>query len=159
MYSTAGHRQQRWTKHNPQQVANNQGTEAKKGRERNLLNYQTWKFKVWKFKLNMNFKKSASWWTYRAKGLIHFGQKHNFCEMWSCELSFLSYISHKVIQGSTAATQSADRTKLSNKKIQQVSFAMCSSIRFVPSTDTALSNDTRTSTKCWKVWQLTYRRY
>ena len=34
MYSTAGHRQQRWTKHNPQQVAKNQPTEAKLGREK-----------------------------------------------------------------------------------------------------------------------------
>ena len=34
MYSTAGHRQQRWTKHNPQQVAKNQPTEAKKGTEK-----------------------------------------------------------------------------------------------------------------------------
>ena len=34
MYSTAGHRQQHWTKHNPQQVAKNQPTEAKLGREK-----------------------------------------------------------------------------------------------------------------------------
>ena len=38
MYSTAGHRQQRWTKHNPQQVAKNQPTEAKMGeRKKNPL--------------------------------------------------------------------------------------------------------------------------
>ena len=47
MYSTAGHRQQRWTKHNPQQVAKNQPTEAKKGTEKKpLLNYQTCKFSL-----------------------------------------------------------------------------------------------------------------
>ena len=30
MYSTAGHRQERWTKHNPQQAAQNQPREAQK---------------------------------------------------------------------------------------------------------------------------------
>jgi len=37
MHSTAGHRQQRWTKHNQQQAAKNQPTEAKKEREKNPL--------------------------------------------------------------------------------------------------------------------------
>ena len=48
MCSTAGHRQQRWTKHSPQQVAKNQPTEAKLGREKKktLLSYQTWKFSL-----------------------------------------------------------------------------------------------------------------
>ena len=41
MYSTAGHRQQRRTKHGPQQAAHNQLT-----KKTQLLNYQTWKFTV-----------------------------------------------------------------------------------------------------------------
>jgi len=43
MYSTAGHRQKHQTKHNPQQAAKDQPTEAQK---KQLLSYQTWKFKV-----------------------------------------------------------------------------------------------------------------
>jgi hypothetical protein len=53
----------------------------------------------------MNFKKSASWWPYRAKNLIHFWQTHNFCERLSCDWSFLSSSPHKVMQDSNAAIQ------------------------------------------------------
>ena len=51
MYSTAGDRQKGRTKHNPQQAAKNPPMEAQK--KKKLLNYQTWKFTVWKNKLNM----------------------------------------------------------------------------------------------------------
>jgi hypothetical protein len=44
MYSTAGHKQKHQTKHNPQQAARNQPTEAQKNHQH--LNYQTWKFTV-----------------------------------------------------------------------------------------------------------------
>jgi len=43
MSSTAGHKQKNQTKHNPQQAAQNQPTEAQK---RNPLNYRTWKFSL-----------------------------------------------------------------------------------------------------------------
>jgi hypothetical protein len=39
-------------------------------------------------KFNMNFRKSTSCWPYRAKGLIHFWQIHNFCERLSHDWSF-----------------------------------------------------------------------
>jgi hypothetical protein len=36
---------------------------------------------------------------------------------------------------------------------------MCKSELYIHSADTALSNDSRTSTNFWKIWQLTYSRY
>jgi len=39
------------------------------------------------------------------------------------------------------------------------SFEMCTAKLYGHSTDTALSIDTRTNTKYWKVWQLTYNGY
>ena len=44
-------------------------------------------------------------------------------------------------------------------RIQQYSFAMCTAKLYGHSTDTALSIDTRTNTKCWKVQQLTDSGY
>jgi len=100
------HRQEHRTKHSPQQAEKNPPKEAQEKHQ--LLNYQTWKFTVWKKKMNVS--KSASWWPKRLKDLIHFSQIHNFCEWLSCDWSFLSSIPHKVMQDSTAAIQSEDST-------------------------------------------------
>jgi len=63
------------------------------------------------------------------------------------------------MEDSTAAIQSEDSTKLRDIRIQQYSFEMHTTKLYVHSTDTALSNDTGTNTKYWKVWQLTYSGY
>ena len=62
-------------------------------------------------------------------------------------------------QHSTAAIQSAKSTKLPDIRIQQYSFDMCTAKLYGHCTDTALSDDTGTNTKYWKVQQLTYNGY
>ena len=64
--------------------------------------------------------------------------------------AFFSCIPHNVMQESCGAIQSTESTKLSDIKIQQNSFEMWTSKLYVPYSDTAFSNDTRTSTKYWK---------
>jgi len=44
-------------------------------------------------------------------------------------------------------------------RIQHYSFEMCTAKLYRHSTDNALSNGTRTNTKCWEVWQLTDSQY
>jgi hypothetical protein len=74
MYSTACHRQKCGTKHNPEKPSGqNQPTHAQK---KKLLNYQNLKFTDQKNKLSMDFSQSASWWSYKAKCIIHFWQTH-----------------------------------------------------------------------------------
>ena len=63
------------------------------------------------------------------------------------------------MQDSTAAIQSDDSTQLPNIRIQQNSYEMCTAKLYGHSTDNALSIDTRTNTKYWKVQQLTYNGY
>jgi hypothetical protein len=63
------------------------------------------------------------------------------------------------MQDSAAAIQSEGSTKLPEIRIQQYSFEMCTAELYRHSSDTALSIDTRTNTKYWKVWQLTYSGY
>ena len=58
MYSTAGHKQKRRTKHNPQQAAQNQPTEAQK--KKPTLKLPKFVIQSLKNKFNINFSKSAS---------------------------------------------------------------------------------------------------
>jgi hypothetical protein len=51
------------------------------------------------------------------------------------------------------------RKKLLNIRIKQYSFEMCTAKLYAHSTDTALSIDTRTNTKYWKIQQVTYSGY
>jgi len=95
----------------------------------------------------------------QSEGFNTFLKTHNFFERLSCDWSFFSSIPHKVMQDSTAAIQSEDSTKLPIIRIKQYLFEMCTAKLYRHSTDTALSIDTRTNTKYWKVRQLTCSGY
>ena len=95
---------------NKAQSTTNSTKSKNKSTKKKTLNYQTWKFTVWKSKLITNFRKSGSWWLWRVKGLIHFWQTHNFCQTLSCDWSFLYSTPRTLMQDSTAAIQSADST-------------------------------------------------